>query len=89
MSILAWIVVGLIAGLLARMVVDDKGRGCIYTIVVGVLGALIGGALFSWATDSDNPVDGFNLGSIAVAFLGACLLLLVLQAVAGGRRRIP
>ena len=81
MSILGWIVVGLIAGLLARMVVDDRGRGCIYTIVVGVLGALIGGGLFAWATSSDNPIDGLNLGSIAVAFVGACLLLLVLQAL--------
>jgi uncharacterized membrane protein YeaQ/YmgE (transglycosylase-associated protein family) len=85
MSILGWIVVGLVAGFLARMVVDDEGSGCVYTMVVGVLGALIGGTLFSWATDANNPVDGVNLGSIAVAFVGGCLLLLVLQAVS--RRR--
>lgn len=85
-SILGWIVVGIIAGFLARLVVDDRGRGCIYTLVVGVLGALIGGGLFAWGTDADNPIDGVNLGSIAVAFLGACLLLLLLQAV--GRRRV-
>lgn len=86
-SVLGWIVVGLVAGFLARLVVDDRGRGCIYTMVVGVLGALIGGGLFAWATDADNPIDGVNLGSIAVAFLGASLLLLVLQAVGRPGRR--
>ena len=50
-----------------------------------MLGALIGGALSSWAGIGDG-VSGFNLGSIVIAFLGACLLLLVLQALAGGSR---
>jgi uncharacterized membrane protein YeaQ/YmgE (transglycosylase-associated protein family) len=82
MNILGWIAMGLIAGLLARLVVkDDTRAGCIYTIVVGVLGALIGGAL-AQAAGTDG-IDEFSLQSILVAFLGACLLLLVLQALAG------
>lgn len=87
MSIVGWIVMGLIAGWLARAVVGSERRGCIYTVIVGVLGALVGGALFSLVTDDDDIIDGFDLGSVAVAFVGACLLLLVLEAVGGGDRR--
>jgi uncharacterized membrane protein YeaQ/YmgE (transglycosylase-associated protein family) len=85
-SILGWIVTGFLAGLLARGVVKDERSGCLYTIVVGVLGAVIGGALFSLASDGESPIDDFDVGSIVVAFLGACLLLLVLQAVSARRR---
>ncbi len=88
-SILGWIAVGLIAGSLARWAVADDRRGCLYTLVVGVLGALIGGALMSFIDESS--VNDFSLRSIVVAALGASLLLLVLQAIDGrggsGRRR--
>jgi uncharacterized membrane protein YeaQ/YmgE (transglycosylase-associated protein family) len=87
MSILGWIATGLIAGWLARSVVKDDKSGCLYTIAVGVIGALVGGALFSLATDADDVFDGFDLGSIVVAFLGAVLLLLVLQAIRGRQHR--
>ena len=89
MSIVGWIIVGLIAGGLARWIVKDDRSGCIYTMVVGVLGALIGGWLMS--TIDSRGVDEFSIRSIGVAALGAILLLLVLQAIAGrgaaGRRR--
>jgi uncharacterized membrane protein YeaQ/YmgE (transglycosylase-associated protein family) len=88
MSIIGWIIVGLIAGGLARWIVKDDRSGCLYTMIVGVLGALIGGWLMS-TIDSDG-VDGFSLRSIVVAAIGAVLLLLVLQAIAGrgvSRRR--
>jgi uncharacterized membrane protein YeaQ/YmgE (transglycosylase-associated protein family) len=88
-SILGWMIVGLIAGLLARAVVKDAGGGCLYTMVVGILGGLLGGWLYSVATDVDDPVDDFDIGSILVAFLGACLLLLVLQAISRRRSRAP
>jgi|GEM_PF-203436 len=78
MSIIGWIVVGLIAGGLARWIVKDDRSGCIYTMIVGVLGAMIGGWLMS-IIDS-NGVDEFSLRSIGVAAIGAVLLLLVLQA---------
>ncbi len=85
MTILAWIAVGLLAGLLARWVVKDDRTGCLYTIAVGVLGALIGGALMHAA--GKQGVNDFDLRSILVSALGAVLLLLVLQAVGGRRRR--
>ncbi len=86
MSIIGWIVVGLIAGGLARWIVKDDRSGCIYTMIVGVLGAMIGGWLMS--TIDSEGVDEFSLRSVGVAALGAVLLLLVLQAIAGrGVRR--
>ena len=81
MSIIGWIVVGLIAGGLARWIVKDDRSGCIYTMIVGVLGAMIGGWLMSII--NSNGVDEFSLRSIGVAAIGAVLLLLVLQAIAG------
>jgi uncharacterized membrane protein YeaQ/YmgE (transglycosylase-associated protein family) len=87
MSILGWIVVGLIAGVLARWVTGARHLGCLVTIIVGILGGLIGGALFRLATDSDTDgIDDFDIGSIFVAFVGAVLLLLVLQAFSRNRR---
>ncbi len=85
MSLIAWIFVGLVAGWLARRLISDERSGCIYTIVIGIIGALVGGALFSLVTDRDAAVDGFNLPSIGVAFIGACIFLLVLKAIAGSR----
>lgn len=87
MSLVGWIVMGLVAGWLARMVIKDDRAGCIYTIVVGIIGALVGGALFSVVTDREEVIDEFNLASVGVAFVGACLFLLVLKAIAGARSR--
>jgi len=84
-GILGWIAVGLIAGGLARWIVKDDRSGCIYTMIVGVLGALIGGGLMSLIDESG--VDEFSIRSIVVAAIGAVLLLLVLKAIAGRRRR--
>jgi uncharacterized membrane protein YeaQ/YmgE (transglycosylase-associated protein family) len=83
-SILSWIVVGLVAGFLARWIVKDDRAGCLYTLAVGVLGALIGGALMHWS--GHEKINDLSLRSILVAALGAILLLLVLQAIAGRRR---
>ena len=88
MGILAWLVVGFVAGALARWVTGATTQGCIATIVVGILGALIGGALYRWATGDDSSTfDDFDLGSVVIAFLGAVLLLLVLQALGPRFRR--
>lgn len=83
MGIIGWIVVGLIAGGLARWIVKDDRSGCIYTMIVGVIGALIGGGLMSLIDESG--VDEFSFRSIVVAVIGAVLLLLILQAIAGRR----
>jgi uncharacterized membrane protein YeaQ/YmgE (transglycosylase-associated protein family) len=86
MTILGWIVVGLIAGTLARWVTGSRHGGCLLTIVVGILGGVIGGALFRLATDNQKGVmDDFDIGSVFVAFVGAVLLLLVIGAI--GRER--
>jgi uncharacterized membrane protein YeaQ/YmgE (transglycosylase-associated protein family) len=88
-SLIAWAATGLIAGALARWVVNDDRSGCLYTMVVGVLGALIGGALMQAA--DKRSLDEFSIRTVLVAAVGAVLLLLVLQAVGGrrpqGRRR--
>jgi uncharacterized membrane protein YeaQ/YmgE (transglycosylase-associated protein family) len=88
MSILAWLVVGFVAGGLARWVTGSDKRGCLATIVVGIIGALIGGALFRLATGEEGSAfDNFDLGSVFVAFLGSVLFLLVLQAISPRSRR--
>lgn len=90
MGILAWCIVGLIAGALAQRAVGAPKRGCLGTIAIGVLGALFAGAVTRLATgDEISTFDELDLGSIFVAFVGAAALLLVLEAAGGraGRRR--
>jgi uncharacterized membrane protein YeaQ/YmgE (transglycosylase-associated protein family) len=89
-NIFGWIAVGLIAGGLASWVTREERRGCLYTLVIGVLGALIGGAIAQAA--GEEGIGDFSWRSLLIAFVGACLLLLVLQAIGGlrgssGRRR--
>ncbi len=84
-SLVAWAATGLIAGVLARWIVRDEHTGCIYTTVLGVIGALIGGALMQ-AIDK-RPLDEFSVRTVLVAAVGAVLLLLVLQAIGGRRPR--
>lgn len=86
MSLVGWIVVGLLAGWLARWIVKDDRTGCIYTMIVGVVGAIVGGWLM--ATIDEEGVNEFSIRSILVAAVGAVVFLLVLQAIAGlGPRR--
>jgi uncharacterized membrane protein YeaQ/YmgE (transglycosylase-associated protein family) len=80
-SFVAWVVIGLLAGVIARRIVGDSRSGCLYTIAIGVLGALIGGALMQWA--GEKGVNEFDLRAVLVSALGAVLLLLVLQAISG------
>ena len=85
MGILGWIIVGLIAGGLARMATGSEKRGCLGTMVIGVLGGIIGGALFNAA--GGNGIGDGGIGSIFVAFVGACALLFILQALGVNTRR--
>ena len=84
MGILAWIVVGLIAGVLGKLIMpgDDPG-GIIVTILIGIVGAFVGGFVMNLFGFGD--VSGFNLYSILVATLGAVILLAIYRAVVGGR----
>jgi uncharacterized membrane protein YeaQ/YmgE (transglycosylase-associated protein family) len=84
-NILVWIVVGLIAGSLASRLVTGKGKGCLADIVIGIIGALIGGWLASELHVSINigiPI----IGQILIAFGGAVILLLVWGALFGRNR---
>ena len=81
MGILSWIVVGLIAGWLAGFLMGGRGFGCIGNVVVGVVGALLGGWLSSRFLNLD--VTGINLTSIAIAVAGAVIFLLILRLIPG------
>jgi uncharacterized membrane protein YeaQ/YmgE (transglycosylase-associated protein family) len=83
-DVLTWIIVGLVAGLLASLVMGGIGYGILGDIIVGILGALVGGWLFArmgWST----PFGGIA-GAIFVAFIGAVVLLLIIRLLRGARR---
>jgi uncharacterized membrane protein YeaQ/YmgE (transglycosylase-associated protein family) len=83
-GILSWLLVGLIAGFLAKYAVPGEGPGgVIGDIIIGIVGALIGGFVFN--EFGHVGVNGLNLYSILVAFIGAVVLLFILRAVS--RRR--
>ncbi len=79
MSIIAWIILGLIAGFIASKIVNKQGEGFVLDIVLGVIGAIVGGWLFAFF--GAVPVTGFNLYSIFVAVVGAIVVLVVYHAI--------
>jgi len=84
MSIFAWIIVGLIAGFLARAVLpgQEPGPGGIFgDLLAGIIGALVGGWIFR--SLGYAGVTGINIGSIIIAFIGAIIFLLIWRAIAG------
>ncbi|CAN5842678.1 hypothetical protein BH24ACT3_BH24ACT3_08200 [soil metagenome] len=83
MGVIAWVVVGLVAGGLARVATGSRKRGCLATTLLGILGGVLGGLLFNAV--GERGATEFGLWSILVAFVGASLLLLVLDG--GSRRR--
>ena len=80
MSIIGWIVLGLIAGFIASKLVNKSGEGLILDIVLGIVGAVVGGWLFAFFGASG--VTGVNIYSMVVAVVGAVIVLLVYHAVA-------
>jgi uncharacterized membrane protein YeaQ/YmgE (transglycosylase-associated protein family) len=84
MSIVAWIVLGLIAGFIASKLVNKTGEGMILDIVLGVVGALVGGFVFNFLGAAG--VTGFNLWSLFVAVIGAVVVLVAYHAIAGRGR---
>ena len=84
MSIIAWLVVGLIAGWIGSMIVNRRGDGLVMDIVLGVIGAIVGGFLFQ--TFGRIGVTGINLYSIGVAVIGAVVVLLIYHAIIRRRR---
>lgn len=89
MGILAWIVFGALAGWAANVVVggrDRRPQGCLVSVLIGVVGAALGGLLYRMFT-GERKVFDFDFASFGVAVLGAIVLLLALRAVTGRRGR--
>ncbi len=87
MGLLAWIIIGLIAGWLAGLVMKGSGYGALGDIILGIVGAIVGGFLASAIFGIPNAVNGFNLTSLVVAFIGAVVLVAIVRALTG--RRTP
>ena len=83
MGVISWIILGLIAGWLAGFFVNKPGTGIFMNIALGVVGAMVGGILFSAATGTG--VTGFNIWSIFVSVIGAIVVVWIYNAVAGRR----
>ena len=84
MGIISWIILGLIAGFIGSKIVDKQGRGFWLDIALGIIGALVGGFLFSLF--GTTGVTGLNIWSMIVAIIGAVVVLLIYNAVTGRSR---
>ena len=84
MSIIGWIVLVLIAGFIASRIVNKEGEGFLLDIVLGIVGAIVGGWIFSFF--GGDGVNGFNFYSMFVAIIGAIVVLVIYHAVSGSRR---
>jgi uncharacterized membrane protein YeaQ/YmgE (transglycosylase-associated protein family) len=83
MSIIAWIILGLIAGFIASQIVHHRGAGMLLDMVLGIIGAMVGGWLFSFF--GAHEITGLNLYSLIVAVVGAVVVLLIYNALMGAR----
>ena len=81
MGIIAWLVVGLIAGFIGSKIVNKSGEGLVRDIILGVIGGLVGGAIFSAL--GSTGVTGIDLWSIFVAIIGSIVVLVVYHALIG------
>jgi uncharacterized membrane protein YeaQ/YmgE (transglycosylase-associated protein family) len=79
MSVIGWIILGLIAGFIASKIVNKEGQGFVLDIVLGVIGAIVGGWLFGLI--GHVGVTGFNLYSMFVAIIGSIVVLVVYHAI--------
>ena len=84
MSILAWIVLGLIAGFISSLIVNRSGEGFFLDIILGIVGAVVGGFIMSAV--GGEGVSGLNIYSILVAIGGAIVVLVILHAIRGTPR---
>lgn len=85
MSILAWVLLGLISGFIASKIVNKSGEGFVVDLVLGIIGALVGGFVFN--AFGEAGITGLNLWSMFVAVCGAILVLVIYHAVAHTGRR--
>jgi uncharacterized membrane protein YeaQ/YmgE (transglycosylase-associated protein family) len=83
MSILAWIILGLLAGFIGSKLVNKSGEGLILDLVLGIVGALVGGFIFN--AFGAAGVTGLNIYSLIVSVVGAVVVLVIYHAVVGRR----
>lgn len=87
MRLLSWILLGLVAGGLAKFIMPGKDPGgCLVTMLIGIVGALIGGFIGSALFGRDVAVGSFDLVSLGLAVLGSIILLALYRLIAGRRR---
>lgn len=79
MSIIAWLLLGLIAGFIGSKLVNKTGEGVFLDIILGIVGAIVGGFLFT--TFGASGVTGLNIYSLLVAVVGSIIILLLYHAV--------
>jgi uncharacterized membrane protein YeaQ/YmgE (transglycosylase-associated protein family) len=84
MGIISWLILGLIAGFIGSKIVNKTGAGMWLDIALGIVGAVVGGALFSAVLGTEG-ITGLNIWSLMVAIAGSVVVLLVYHAVAGRR----
>jgi uncharacterized membrane protein YeaQ/YmgE (transglycosylase-associated protein family) len=83
MSIIGWLILGLIAGFVASKIVGAQSRGIVLDIVLGIVGALVGGFIFDAA--GGVGLTGFNAWSLLVAIIGSIIVLILYHALTGRR----
>ena len=81
MSLIGWILFGLITGFVASKIVNERGQGCILNVVLGIVGACVGGFIFN--SIGGRGITGFNLYSMFVAVVGAIVVLFLYYAATG------
>jgi uncharacterized membrane protein YeaQ/YmgE (transglycosylase-associated protein family) len=83
MSVIAWIILGLIAGFIGSKIVNKSGQGMLMDIVLGIVGAIVGGVVFNFFGAAG--VSGLNIYSLVVSIIGAVIVLWLYHAVSGRR----
>ncbi len=86
MSIIAWLVLGLIAGFIGSKLVNKSGEGVFLDIILGIVGAVVGGFIFN--AFGASGVSGLNIYSLIVAVIGAVLVLVIYHTIVGRRSSI-
>lgn len=84
MSVIAWIILGLVAGFIGSKIVNKSGQGMIMDIVLGIVGAIVGGVVFNFF--GATGVTGLNIWSLIVSIIGAIIVLWIYHMVMGRAR---
>ena len=89
MGIIGWLIFGGLVGWIASKIMGtDAQQGILLNIIVGIVGALVGGFLWGLLTNDPEPYQLFDIGSWITAIVGSCVLLLIVGMVTGRRRRV-